>query len=406
MTDPAAADLEEAKRKEKKPVLSQVMVADLLVKHYEKKIKTCKLLDSYDDCNYLVEDENNEKYLFKIYNGVESQSSIIEGYSKLLLKVVESITDYDFSRPVSSSGSGGNDAVYIEECPTLDGKTARCVGRLFHWVHGDTMFHIGSSASLLIGTGQAVGNVTCALVDFDHPSFHRTFAWDLRQFAAVEGFMSYIPEKNIETLCRQTLLDFHDVILPSSTSFRQSVIFGDCNDANIVVRKKEEGGEYEVSGLIDVGDATYTWTVNDLAITLAYAVLSSWGQDNPKEAILAVTAGYCSKAPLLKTEAEMLINLVRCRLATSIACGAYSISKDPDNEYLKIHAIPARTKLELLWNVTGKEGEGSSEDWTDIVVRVNEGFSWLMKHDKIALENMSHEALMVSARAFSQGIFD
>jgi hypothetical protein len=31
--------------------------------------------------------------------------------------------------------------------------------------------------------------------------------------------------------------------------------------------------------------------------------------------------------------------------------GAFSISKDPTNEYLKLHALPARIALDLLWNL-------------------------------------------------------
>ena len=33
------------------------------------------------------------------------------------------------------------------------------------------------------------------------------------------------------------------------------------------------------------------------------------------------------------------------RLSTSVMVGAYSISKEPENEYLKLHAIPARSCL-------------------------------------------------------------
>jgi hypothetical protein len=35
--------------------------------------------------------------------------------------------------------------------------------------------------------------------------------------------------------------------------------------------------------------------------------------------------------------------------------GAFSISKDPTNEYLKLHAMPARRALDLLWNLNPRK---------------------------------------------------
>lgn len=45
---------------------------------------------------------------------------------------------------------------------------------------------------------------------------------------------------------------------------------GDFNDANIVVTPDRQ----DVTGIIDFGDATHTWLVNDVAIAMAYAMLS------------------------------------------------------------------------------------------------------------------------------------
>lgn len=46
-----------------------------------------------------------------------------------------------------------------------------------------------------------------------------------------------------------------------------------------------------------------------------------------------------------------LQTLVCARLSASISMGAFSIFKDPTNEYLKLHALPARRALDLLWNL-------------------------------------------------------
>ena len=47
-------------------------------------------------------------------------------------------------------------------------------------------------------------------------------------------------------------------------------------------------------------------------------------------------------------EKEVLPLCIACRLATSATSGAYSLSQDPDNEYLKLHAVPALKTLILI----------------------------------------------------------
>lgn len=44
-----------------------------------------------------------------------------------------------------------------------------------------------------------------------------------------------------------------------------------------------------------------------------------------------------------------LILLICVRLSISLSIGAYSISLDPSNEYLALHALPAKTALVQLY---------------------------------------------------------
>jgi len=78
------------------------------------------------------------------------------------------------------------------------------------------MYSVGSSAALLLQMGRALGQATAALATFDHPSFHRTFAWDLRQFRGVATFAPFIPEATVTALVQRTLADFDATILPAS----------------------------------------------------------------------------------------------------------------------------------------------------------------------------------------------
>ena len=60
--------------------------------------------------------------------------------------------------------------------------------------------------------------------------------------------------------------------------------------------------------------------------------------------------GYNAAYPLTDFEKSHLRLLVCCRLSCSGTLGAYSIAKNPGNEYLLVHSQPCRDALDLLWN--------------------------------------------------------
>jgi Ser/Thr protein kinase RdoA (MazF antagonist) len=138
---------------------------------------------------------------------------------------------------------------------------------------------------------------------------------------------------------------FHDTILPLSAQLPTSVIMADCNDANVIVT---EGENCEVTGLIDFSDAVHTWRVNELAIAMAYALLTSYGKEEPYKALGALLVGYISLQRLTDAELDVLSTLIQVRLAISVMVGSCAISKEPENEYLKLHCIPGRAAIEFL----------------------------------------------------------
>jgi Ser/Thr protein kinase RdoA (MazF antagonist) len=100
--------------------------------------------------------------------------------------------------------------------------------------------------------------------------------------------------------------------------------------------------------VIDFGDSVHTLLVNDLAIAMAYSMVSSFGKKKPLEAAAAVYAGYRSVASLQPNEVQVICTLTACRLAISFTIGMFSYSEDPANEYLLFHAEPAWNALQAL----------------------------------------------------------
>ncbi|MCK4992325.1 MAG: peptidoglycan DD-metalloendopeptidase family protein, partial [Bacteroidales bacterium] len=107
----------------------------------------------------------------------------------------------------------------------------------------------------------------------------------------------------------------------------------------------------EVKAIFDYGDAMHTQVVNELAVTIAYAVM---GKPDVLSASLPLVEGYHSQVPLLEEEVEMLYVLVAMRLVIMVTTSALNRKKEPDNEYLLISEVPAWEVLRK-WKQIRKE---------------------------------------------------
>ena len=63
----------------------------------------------------------------------------------------------------------------------------------------------------------------------------------------------------------------------------------------------------------------------------------------------AMLRGFSSVYKLSAIEKSSLRLLIASRLACSFTLGSYSYSLNPENEYLLLHAEPAKNALKLIW---------------------------------------------------------
>ena len=103
------------------------------------------------------------------------------------------------------------------------------------------------------------------------------------------------------------------------------------NLANVLMDKARPD---HISGLIDFGDLTKSPLIIDLAVAAAYQLSDG---DDPLGGALPMIAGYHAIRPLLNLEMELLTNLIRTRLITSLLINSYRVTLFPENrEYLMI----------------------------------------------------------------------
>jgi Ser/Thr protein kinase RdoA (MazF antagonist) len=188
--------------------------------------------------------------------------------------------------------------------------------------------------------GTVMGRLSTALSSAAHPAAGRpAFLWDLDRAQAVRPWLDDIADSEVRQAAG-AVLDRHERhVVPRLGSLRRAIVHHDANDYNVLV----DGSR--VSGIIDFGDMLESSQVNELAVTLAYALL-----DAPDVIAAAhdVISAYTAEFVLLDDELSVLWELVATRLAMSIAISSHRSAAFPDNDYLLVSQAPAARLLQRL----------------------------------------------------------
>lgn len=213
--------------------------------------------------------------------------------------------------------------------------------RLVTWLPGTPLGVSPDRSRALLGDiGRRVGELDRALATFDDPAIHRDFYWDLAKARSiVDEHRALVTDREIRAIVDETCERFDRDTAPLLPMLRRSTIHNDANEYNVLVERER------VSGIIDFGDLVYGWTVGDLAIAIAYAVLD---REDPIEAAAIVARSYESEYALRDEEHGALLGLVRLRLAVSICVAEFQRRQRPDDDYLTISQQPIRRTLPRL----------------------------------------------------------
>jgi len=281
-------------------------------------------LPSERDRNFLLTARDSDKFVLKIANANE-QREVIEAQNAMLVYLEERVSFCPRVVPALS----GDEIVVVDDH----------LVRVLSYLPGKPLATVGNqSVELLHDLGKKLGQLSRALVGFDHPGAHRAFHWDLAEGErVVERYGAQIKADWLRELVRRHKADGFDHL----RELRRSVVHGDANDYNVVVQGNE------VVGLIDFGDIVYSYTVGDLAIAVAYVVL---GKSDPYDAAKPLIEGYREEFPLNKDEVDALWPLVRLRLCMSICIAAHQQQQQPENKYLSISQRLIEETLPRLFN--------------------------------------------------------
>ncbi|MCB0197773.1 MAG: aminotransferase class III-fold pyridoxal phosphate-dependent enzyme, partial [Anaerolineae bacterium] len=320
------------------PPFTPAQAIEIAQKFYGIQTKA-KALPSERDQNFLLTLSHGERRVLKIANALEEHDLL-----KAENEAMHHIRQHSDACPQLFPTTDGN---FIAEIASPSGRRhfVRLISFLPGMPMGDVKRH---SPELLTDLGRQMGQLDKALVDFDHPALHRDLHWDLvNAQREIENHKALITDPNMKVLVEQLVNAFEQHVVPLLDNLRRSVIQNDANDYNIIVGGGRDlySRNQHVIGVIDFGDMVYSYTVADLAIAVAYAILD---KPDPLAAAAHIVAGYHAEYPLTETELTALFGLVQMRLCVSVCMSAYQQQQRPDDAYLAISQQAIRNTLPKL----------------------------------------------------------
>lgn len=287
-----------------------------------------KELWGYDNLNYLVT-TNDAKYVFKTYPNDPETFKIINAENELL----EFIQVENGKYPLPFKFKDGSKIKVIE----IDGKERIC--RMLSYLDGEFLGDINPTETVFRSIGKMTAELDRKLLSFHNSAIKaRQWNWDLQYLHLNDNYMIDISDAKDRSLVEYFFQQYDENVLPYFNDLRKSIIHGDVNEWNMLIKKDA------VNGFIDFGDICYTPLINELAIVLAYACLYI---DDPVKWSGYIIEAYNKILPLKEQELAVLYYLIPVRLCISVCNSAYARKVDPSNKYKAISE-------ELAWKLLRK----------------------------------------------------
>lgn len=239
--------------------------------------------------------------------------------------------------------------------------------RALTFLPGAPFATVTHSSELRHQLGHFMGRMSRGLQGFGHPAAHKPgFLWNLDNAAAVAPWAADIANEDDRLIVERAFHRHRQRVQPALQLLRGAVVHQDANDHNVLVDNAS------ISGLIDFGDMLFARQVNELAVTLAYALLDATdliaaGRD--------VISGYVTEFELTADELRVVYDLAATRLAMSVAISSHRQREFPDNTYLTISQAPAMRLLRRLM--------GMRPEFLHFAARESAGLQPVPQHDRI-----------------------
>jgi len=201
--------------------------------------------------------------------------------------------------------------------------------RVVTWVEGVPLESRGLDEQSICNFGAAFARLDQAFTGYTHPGENPALLWDLQRVLELRDLIDHIDDASIRDRVSQAADDYENRVLPVLGELRSQVIHSDANPGNVLLAN-------DTIGFIDFGDILKAPLVFDIAIAMSY--LRSFDGD-PLKFMLPFVASYHAVMPLEASEADLLFDLVRARLTTTITLLYWRLSAREEGDTYRQKAL-------------------------------------------------------------------
>jgi Ser/Thr protein kinase RdoA (MazF antagonist) len=293
------------------PSLSIEGVAEAVARQFGPRGEFHPLVSERDQ-NFRLECADGRRFLVKVTSATERSATT--DFQVLALRHLERASDVRAPRVIPTLGGAS--------CGRIEAGGSSHRLRLLSWVQGERLQELGIDGALAQRFGRALGRLDDVLAGLSYEGENPELPWDIQRVCELRPVLACIDDAALRTQVAAAIDDYESAVPPVKSSLAHQVIHGDANPENVLL------GNGAI-GFIDFGDIVRAPRVFDLGIAASY--LRADG-DDALALIRPFVAGYHAVAALDAAEAGVLYDLVRARLATSIALLYWRLQDRPESD--------------------------------------------------------------------------
>lgn len=298
------------------PTVPESIIAGVIEHQYGLVGRFTPLVSERDQ-NFRLASDKGGDYVVKVTSLAETP--LANAFRAAVLRHLEDIGMPGVPTLVCTrGGTPGGELEYQGQCYAL---------RVVRYLAGDLLTSVPIGPALARDFGSKLAAFDTALGGFRHAGESPSLLWDLQRVTELRDLFDFIDDAEICQRVARAIDDFESSVIPQLKALRTQVIHGDANPENILVAPSQRS----VSGFIDFGDMLRAPLVFEVAIAAAY--LRAEGM-NALELIVPFVSGYHAALPLTDVELQLLYDLVRARLATTLTLLYWRLgARDHDDLY-------------------------------------------------------------------------